>query len=52
MNSNLHRYCYNIIYLLFNIIKILFKKIYIHRNENVNYLIVVHIRLNDLSTIH
>ena len=37
MNSGLYRYCYNMTYLLFIMIKVIFKHFYIHYNENINY---------------
>ena len=37
MNPNLHRHCYNMIYLLFIMIEVIFRHFYIYRNENVNY---------------
>ena len=37
MSPSLHRHYYNIIYLLFIMIEIIFKYFYVYRNENVNY---------------
>ena len=36
MSSGLHRYYYNMIYLLLIMIEIIFKHFYVYRNENVN----------------
>ena len=37
MSSGLHRHCYNMTYLLFIMMKIIFKHFYSYRNESVNY---------------